>query len=214
MKELAKDNLKILKHIIGYVILLLVIVIACLIVKYNFMSQIQILDNNVFNYIKDNLISDKLTNVMKIITLFGSAWILIPLALISFIVIKNKKYGLLISMNLLWVFLLNRILKELFDRVRPISQFMVETGSSFPSSHTMCSVAFYGFLAVLINTKLKNRWLKVLVCVLFAILVVLIAISRMYLQVHYFTDVLLGLVFGLICLGMFISILSYVIKEK
>ena len=214
MKELTKGSLKTLKHIIGYVILLLTIVIACLVVKYNFMNEIQVFDNNVLSYINENFVSNNMTHIMKTITLFGSFWILIPLTLIFVIFMKNKTYGLLVTFNLLWVYFTNKILKHLFDRPRPVSEFITQVGASFPSGHAMCSTAFYGFIAVLINTKLKNKYLKILVTLFFSIFILLISFSRMYLQVHYFTDVLLGIMLGLICLGMFISILNYVKKEK
>lgn len=214
MKEVTKDSFKVLKHILWYVVVLIVILVLCLISKYFFIDQIQIIDENILKYINDTFVSNTLTGIMKVITVFGSAWVLIPLALILLIFLKNKKYGMLASINLLGVYLLNCIMKHIFERPRPELQLVKETSYSFPSSHTMCSVAFYGLLIVLIHKKMKNKCIKYSLIALLTMLVVLIAFSRLYLQVHYLSDVIMGAVFGLIILAMFVSILKYLTKEN
>lgn len=212
--EVTKNTYSIFKNIINYVVILLVILIICLIAKYCFMDQIQTFDNNVYNYVYDNLTNPTLTKIMKVITSFGAYWVLVPIALLLIICIKNKKYGLLAGTNLLFVFIANRIIKTIFDRERPISNFIVEHGYSFPSAHTMCSTTFYGFLVALIWYKTNNKLIRISSMSIYCILILTIGFSRIYLQAHYFTDVIFGIIFGLICLLIFIKILKNLKKEN
>jgi len=68
----------------------------------------------------------------------------------------------------------------------------------------MCSVAFYGMLIYLVNKRLKNKYLKVFINTCFVLTIIIIAFSRIYLNVHYFSDVVGGFILGIICLRMFI----------
>ena len=69
----------------------------------------------------------------------------------------------------------------------------------------MCSVAFYGFIIYLVNKYIKNKILKWIIIFLCLITIILIGFSRLYLNVHYFTDVIGGLILGLVCLLMFVN---------
>lgn len=98
-------------------------------------------------------------------------------------------------------------LKELFARPRPLGEHLTyAAGFSFPSGHAMISTAFYGFLAYLALRFLPGRSGKILASVLVAI-IFLIGLSRVYLNVHYFSDVLAGFLLGGIILLLFIKLL-------
>ena len=143
--------------------------------------------------IVSNLISDKLTPLVKMVTWFGSATCLILLTVILFIIIKNKKAGLLIGTNLVIITILNQTLKTLLQRPRPTGfRIINETGYSFPSGHSMISMAFYGFLIYLIYKNAKNKYLKLTLIIILFILIISIGLSRIYLGVHYTSDVLAG----------------------
>lgn len=214
MKEVTQESFKTLKHIIKYVILFIVIIVICIVIKYNFMDLIQTYDELFLSAVRETFLNTVLTKIVKVITFFGSAWFLVSFALILLIFIKNKQKTLLISTNLLWVLLMSVILKHIFERPRPESALINEIGYSFPSAHAMCSVAFYGFLIVLIQYSIKNKLLKYILISLLIVLIIAIAFTRLYLNVHYLSDVIMGIIFGLLCLGMFINILKYYIKEK
>lgn len=140
-----------------------------------------------------NLISDKITPVTIIITQFGSALLLIILTVVLAIIIKDKKISFSIFLNLILVGLINQILKHIVQRPRPTEYRIIdEKGYSFPSGHSMASVAFYGFLIYLIYKKVKNPKLKWIFILLLSILIILIGSSRIYLGVHYTSDVLAG----------------------
>ena len=100
---------------------------------------------------------------------------------------------MLVSANAILIFILNVGLKLIFMRERPFELMIItEDGYSFPSGHAMASLGFYGFIIYLIwNMKCKKKF-KVLTTVLLSFLIILIGISRIYLGVHYASDVLAG----------------------
>jgi len=135
--------------------------------------------------------------VFSTITFLGNALIIsIGTGLLGFWLAKRKNWN-----NLILLFsavggsaLLNLVLKNIFQRSRPIfpQAFSIETGFGFPSGHTMISLAFYGIVAYIALTYIKNRNWKVLTIVGALVISVLIGFSRLYLGVHYLTDVLAG----------------------
>lgn len=166
--------------------------------------------SNIDEHVYDIIISMQnniCDNVMLFITSFASAMVLITIAILSFIVLKKKRYAKLITLNLIVVFVLNRILKLIFARERPqdVLQMVTEDGYSFPSAHTMIGTAFYGFIIYLISKKVKTKWKKNLSIALLTILIILIGISRIYLGAHYATDVIAGILFAIIYLIFFIK---------
>ena len=109
--------------------------------------------------------------------------------------------------------MLNYILKLIFSRTRPIDiNIITETGYSFPSGHAMISLAIYGFLAYLL-WKSDYKYKKIGVSLL-VLLIVLIGISRIYLGVHYTSDVIAGFIVSLGYLLLFIDFIYPKIKDK
>lgn len=152
------------------------------------------------------LISDFATPIAKFITNFGGAIFLIILTILLLVVLKNKKVGLSICINLVVVTILNQLLKRLLQRPRPTEfRIIEETGYSFPSGHSMVSMAFYGYLIYLIYRFVKNKYLKWISIVLLSLLICLIGISRIYLGVHYTSDVLGGFLISISYLVIYIS---------
>ena len=170
--------------------------------------MINTIDNAIYETII-KIMNSNITAIMIFISFLGSAITLITLALASIFLVKDKKYSKLIMLNLALSFILNRILKLIRARPRPPRlRLVIENGYSFPSGHSMVSFAFYGFLIYLINKNLKNKKIKYPLIILLSLLILLIGISRIYLGVHYVTDVLGGYIIGLIYLIVFIKILK------
>lgn len=170
--------------------------------------MINTIDNAIYEEII-KIMNSNITAVMIFISFLGSAITLITLSLASIFLIKDKKYSKLIMLNLALSFILNKILKLIIARPRPPRlRLVIENGYSFPSGHSMVSFAFYGFLIYLINKNLKNKKIKYPLIILLSLLILLIGISRIYLGVHYVTDVLGGYIIGLIYLIVFIKILK------
>ena len=155
------------------------------------------------------LISDFATPVAKFITNFGGAIFLILTAIVLTILIKNKKIGLAILLNLTIITILNQLLKRILQRPRPTEYRIIEeTGYSFPSGHSMVSMAFYGYLIYLIYKYVKNKYIKWISIALLSILIGTIGISRTYLGVHYTSDVLGGFLISVSYLIIYVSAIN------
>lgn len=152
-----------------------------------------------------------LTQIMKVITFLGEAEVLIGLAVLYILICKNKKTGAIVMLNLGTIALFNHILKFIIKRSRPsLEHLVVADGFSFPSGHSACSMAFYGMLIYLINKKCKNKKARYILTAVFSVLILAIGCSRIYLRVHYPSDVLAGFTFGLLILSLFSKLVNFV----
>lgn len=155
------------------------------------------------------------TPIAKFITNFGGAIFVISLTTILFFVIKDKKIGISIIANLGIVTILNQIIKFIMQRPRPTEfRIIEETGYSFPSGHSMVSLAFYGYLVYLIYKYINNKHLKRTLIIILSILICVIGVSRIYLGVHYTSDVLGGFLISLAYLIIYIELVNKFRLEK
>lgn len=199
IKEITKKNFKWL--------VLFIALIGFLALAEDVFNK-EIMNGDIIGYkiISTFLISDFATPIAKFITNFGGAIFLITLTVILVILIKNKKIGLSIFSNLIIITVLNQLLKRILQRPRPTEfRIIEETGYSFPSGHSMVSMAFYGYLIYLIYKYVENRYVKWISIVLLSILICAIGVSRIYLGVHYTSDVLGGFLVSISYLILFIS---------
>jgi len=168
----------------------------------------EIMNGDIIGYkiISTFLISDFTTPIAKFITNFGGAIFLIILTVVLVMLIKNKKIGLSIFSNLVIITVLNQLLKRVLQRPRPTEYRIIEeTGYSFPSGHSMVSMAFYGYLIYLIYKYVKNKYIKWSSIVLLSLLICSIGISRIFLGVHYTSDVLGGFFISISYLVIYVS---------
>ena len=198
------------KGIVFFVSLVLFLLIA----ENIFTKEILSMDTLGYSFIS-SFISDNVTVFMKFITYFGSAYVLIPLTVLLFIITKNKKLHILIGSNLILVTFLNQFLKFFFQRPRPEEyRFISESGYSFPSGHSMVSMAFYGLLIYIVYGYVKNVYLKYGLMVILFMLILFIGISRIYLGVHYTSDVLGGFLLSICYLIVFTKVMNkYTTRE-
>lgn len=177
----------------------------------------EIMNGDIIGYkiISTFLISDFTTPIAKFITNFGGAIFLIILTVVLVILIKNKKIGLSIFSNLVIITVLNQLLKRVLQRPRPTEYRIIEeTGYSFPSGHSMVSMAFYGYLIYLIYKYVKNKYIKWSSIVLLSLLICSIGISRIFLGVHYTSDVLGGFFISISYLVIYVSAVNKFLIEK
>ena len=168
-----------------------------------------------YKFVSTYLMSDFATPITKFITNFGGAIFIIILTVILFVIIKNKKIGISIISNLVIITAINQILKRIVQRPRPTEYRIIEeTGYSFPSGHSMVSMAFYGYLIYLIYKYVKNKYLKYISIILLSILICSIGISRIYLGVHYTSDVLGGFLISISYLVIYISAVNKFLTER
>lgn len=155
------------------------------------------------------------TPIAKFITNFGGAIFVISLTTILFFVIKDKKIGISIITNLGIVTILNQIIKFIMQRPRPTEfRIIEETGYSFPSGHSMVSLAFYGYLIYLIYKYVNNKHLKRTLIIILSVLICIIGVSRIYLGVHYTSDVLGGFLISFAYLIIYIELVNKFVLEK
>lgn len=205
MKDLKKFIRKNLKWII------LFICVICFLEMAEDVFEKELMKRDVIGYelINKYLISDFATPIAIFITQFGGVMGLLVLSTIAFILIKDKRIGVAIYLNLFCVGVLNQVLKHIVQRPRPNGFRLIdESGYSFPSGHSMASAAFYGFFIYLVYKKVKNKKLKIFLIVLLSIFIVSIGVSRIYLGVHYTTDVIAGFLVSISYLTIYTSIID------
>ena len=208
MKELIKKNLK-------WIILFICLIGFLALTEDVFNQEIMKCDVIGYTLISIFLITDFATPIAKFITNFGGPIFLSTICIILFIIIKNKKIGLSIIMNIAIIAILNQVLKRILQRPRPTEfRIIEETGYSFPSGHSMVSMAFYGYLIYLIYKYIKNKYVKCIAIVLLSILICSIGISRIYLGVHYTSDVLGGFLISVSYLIIYIMFTNRLLLEK
>ena len=215
--KINKEKLKeaIIKNF-KWIILFICVICFLELAEEVFHNEIMKRDIIGYKIISTYLISDFTIPIAKIITNFGGAICLIMISIVLLLVIKNKKIGIAICANLAIAWVLNSLLKNILQRPRPNEYRLInESGYSFPSSHSMISMAFYGFIIYLIYKYVKNKYLKWSLITMLSILIVLIGISRIYLGVHYTSDVLAGFFVAISYLVIYISIVNkFIMKEE
>lgn len=140
--------------------------------------------------------SPNLTRLMRALSFVGSPAFVIVAYLLAIGIFLSKKWrraAAWITVSLVGGTILDTALKLAFHRARPIAFVGISPNTfSFPSGHALGSVCFYGLLAALIAARIHNFWLRALAWAVGVALVVGIGISRIYLGVHYPTDVAAG----------------------
>lgn len=207
-KEFIKKNLK-------WIVLFICLVGFLAIAEDVFNKEIMYGDIIGYKLISTFLISDFVTPIAKFITNFGGVIFLSIATVMLFLLIKNKKIGLSIISNIVIITILNQLLKRILQRPRPTEfRIVEETGYSFPSGHSMVSMAFYGYLIYLIYRYIKNKYVKWTLITILSILICLIGISRIYLGVHYTSDVLGGFLLSISYLVVYISSIKKLLPEE
>jgi membrane-associated phospholipid phosphatase len=171
------------------------------------------IDMMIFDRIKPrvNTINNK---IMLFITFLGKHQFLIPANLILifyFIVVKKQTwFSIRVITIAISSLVLMLLLKQLFQRKRPLSPLLkAAKGLSFPSGHAIMAVTFYGLLIYILQHAITIDWLKWILFTLVVGLIILIGFSRIYLRVHYASDVLGGFIIGLLWLLISLAILKW-----
>jgi membrane-associated phospholipid phosphatase len=145
--------------------------------------------------------SPAMTTTMRFITDLGSLGLFIAavVAIVIFLRTGWKRAAGWLLLSLAGATVLSLSLKYGFHRPRPVPFFGVAPHSySFPSGHSLFSLCFYGTLAGLINARVRSLWLHIVVWAAAALLVLAIGMSRIYLGVHYPSDVVAGYLAALV----------------
>ncbi len=136
--------------------------------------------------------------VLKILTYFGSSVVLFAASLIILIFVKNRRIGFGLLGGLTAASLINLLIKYTVKRPRPALEMVIkEIGYSFPSAHAMLSIVFFGLLIYFVLKYVDKKWLKITLTILFSLIVLVVGFSRIYLGVHYCSDIIAGYLIGL-----------------
>lgn len=188
------------------------ILIVCFIIITTFMltDRIYRFDNALYNIIS-KCINPTMTSIVKIITNFADPITIVIIGLIFSYIFgvkkKDKKVAILFCLNLVIAALFNFTLKNIFVRTRPeMINIITESGYSFPSGHSSIAMACYGYLIYIINKKYDNKYIKILSTVLLCILIILVGLSRVYLGVHFASDVFAAFIITLSYLIVYVHV--------
>lgn len=150
--------------------------------------------------------------IMLFFTFLGSHLFLIPANLLLIFYFLFAVHQTWFSIRVLTIALsslaLMFLLKYLFQRKRPLSPLLkAAKGLSFPSGHSIMAVTFYGLLLYILLHTVEVTWLKWLAMIFIVLVIVSIGFSRIYLRVHYASDVLAGFIIGLVWLLISLSVI-------
>lgn len=178
---------------------LLLFVILGYVVKF-YPEQLVTLDSSVQTAIRDDL-PETLTLIFRGITRLIDLPIVISWAIILIAIFYLKKWkteSLLVAGNLGLAGILIVSLKHLYQRPRPdILHLVEEKGFSFPSGHSLAVTLLIGSLIIILGQRVKNTTTKLALQGLLGLYLVSVLVSRVYLGVHYPSDVLASLSLGL-----------------
>lgn len=193
------------KYIISSIFLILFLIITILVITNN----ISFLDESIYNIVYKMRESNVIDIFLKLITRLGNVIPTIIIVLILLIVLK-KEYKIIIGTTEIITICTNQLLKHIIQRPRPpiIERLIEEKGYSYPSGHSMMALCLYGTLIYIVYKEIKNKKIKILLISLLSILIFLIGLSRIYVRVHYPSDVLGGFSLTIPILIIIITILN------
>ena len=160
--------------------------------------------------------NDVLNVLIPALTHCGDTVTIVALCAILVILPTRKKYGFPVTLAALTGLAIYKPMKHVFLRERPdvIYHLVEQGGYSFPSGHSTSSVIVYGLLLYLIRKHCKNEKLKNLLYAICLVFALLIGPSRLYVGVHWFTDVAAGMLFGLTVVAIYICILERIYNKN
>ena len=174
------------RKIMGFILLIGFIVLTILLLTNNISS----FDDFIYKYFFQ--MRNKFFDIFFIF--FTRLGDIIPVTIITIclLMIFNKEDRYILGSSMIITLLINQGLKYIIQRPRPPleERLISQSGYSYPSGHSMMAMCLYGVLIYLINTKLKNKKLKIILTIILSIIILLIGVSRIYVRVHYPSDVL------------------------
>ncbi|NLC54395.1 MAG: phosphatase PAP2 family protein [Erysipelothrix sp.] len=161
--------------------------------------------------------------VFEVITVFANWQVIILLSFLLIALVRDKVLAVLTSIITGFGFLINETFKQTYARPRPtVIHLSNASGYSMPSGHSLTAMVFYGLIIIFFASQIKDKKYRILSYVLLSILIALIGLSRIYLRVHYVSDVIAGFSLGigiltivyLLKVGIFDNIKTYIEGEE
>ncbi len=184
---------------------ILLSIIFFLLAILSYQGKLSSLDKNIYEKIILYK-SKELTEIIKVITMFGG--FLAVLIISNVIMFIDNKKGLFFLLNAFIILVLNTFLKNVFMIDRPSGiNLVVENGYSFPSAHSMISVGVYGLVIIYLHNININKHVRKVLTFIASIIIIVVPLSRVYLGVHYFSDVFAGAIISTVWLLLYSEIL-------
>lgn len=165
-------------------------------------NQLKFYDDKITGYIisfRSPVLNEYFYFVTRVGDLYGYIIVVALSAFISLVIFKKWKYVAQITLVLALSALSNLVLKRFINRARPDIEHLVTVETlSYPSGHAMAAMAFYGFLIYLFYKFKMLKLIKFPVIFLLTLLIISIGLSRIYLGVHFPSDVAGGFIAGAI----------------
>jgi undecaprenyl-diphosphatase len=183
-----------------------------IIAKMIFLEKREAFDSRIFSFLERH-INNVNTSLMQFFSFLGSHYFLIPanIAIAAFFLFikKHTWYSIKVPVISLSGLIVMFVLKQFFHRERPLVPLLqAAKGLSFPSGHALMSFAFYGLFIYLSWHGVENKILRIIFIILLLVLIFFIGLSRIYLRVHFASDVIAGFCVGLIWLVLSLTILN------
>lgn len=207
MKKFVEDNK--FSFLIVSIALIFILVISFFVISYDKL----IMDTMVYEFLINNFSNGYVDLFMINVTKLGNTTFVLLLTFICFMcfLFKSKKKSLSFCFlgSIGVISFINQFLKSIVKRVRPNVNRLIEIGGySFPSGHAMVSMVLYGLLAYFCYKFIKNKVVRNIFIVINILVIFFIGISRIYLGVHYFSDVIVGFLISIIFLVLVINLME------
>ncbi len=167
-------------------------------------GELMKLDRAAYWLVVQHMRADWLTPIMESFSALATPVTLLVLLLAVAAFAPGRRPGLCCAANLGLVVLLNQVLKVIIQRPRP-EGFRLATagGFSFPSGHSMVAMAFFGLLVWFVWHYERDRRMRLGLCTAFLLVIVMVGLSRVYLGVHYASDVVAGFCMSVMWLAVY-----------
>ena len=173
----------------------------------------EVIDYNIYNILSTNEITF-LTSFSNVVTAFASSEVIIIITLLLIFLLNTNHERIFVIINTLISAGIIILSKNIFLRERPLIGSELLSSYSFPSGHSLIATTYYGFLIYLLRRSKCKEEYKIIGTTLLSTLIVLICLSRIFLSVHYVTDVIGGVILGLIILLVLIYFFDVTFKPK
>lgn len=197
---MSRQKQQLTSMIVGFSLFMIILVSLL-----NQATWINTFDSHIIHIVR-SVASPLTTTIAIAITSIGNPYSMLGLtvvATLTLLFIHQNNAALFLLVNMAVFSSLNHIIKEWVARPRPSAHHLVvASGFSFPSGHSSGALLFFGSLSIIAIYLIKSHYWRHLVIGLCLILTLLIGISRIYVQVHYPTDVLAGFMLALTGLGL------------
>ncbi len=199
-----KDKLLKKRYIIGVITLIGFIIISYLL----FTNRLDAFDNTIYEIIKCIRCSFCDT-FFKIITYLGNT-IPVVVITIALLIYLDKHDRIILGSSMIVTLCINQIIKHLIKRPRPPveERLITQNGYSFPSGHSMMALCLYGVLIYFVMTKVKDKKKKIFLVSILSLIILLIGLSRIYVRVHYPSDVAAGFLITISILVINITLIN------